>query len=94
MRGVDNPTLAEGSGQNNAFLSATFGWNDFALAAVLTANQAKTMALMILSFRGPEGVFWGPMAAGATLSIAPPILLMLILQKWMVRGLTMGATKG
>ena len=33
-------------------------------------------------------------ALGSTLSIAPPVLLMLILQKWMVRGLTMGATKG
>ena len=77
-----------------AAFSFIFAWNDFALAAVLTANQAKTMPLMILSFRGPEGVLWGPMAAGATLSIAPPILLMLILQKWMVRGLTMGATKG
>ena len=49
---------------------------------------------MILSFQSPEGTFWEPMAAGATLSIAPPVLLMLILQKWMVRGLTMGATKG
>jgi multiple sugar transport system permease protein len=77
-----------------AAFSFIFAWNDFALAAVLTTSQAKTMPLMILSFQGPEGTFWGPMAAGATLSIAPPVLLMLILQKWMVRGLTMGATKG
>ncbi len=77
-----------------AAFSFIFAWNDFALAAVLTANQAKTIPLLILSFQGPEGTFWGPMAAGATLSIAPPVLLMLILQKWMVRGLTMGATKG
>ncbi len=71
-----------------------FSWNDFALAAVLTTSNAKTMPMMIFSFRGPEGVDWGPMAAGATLAIAPPVIMMLFLQKWMVRGLTMGATKG
>jgi len=50
--------------------------------------------MMIFYFRGPEGVVWGPMAAAATLAIAPPVILMLFLQKWMVRGLTMGSTKG
>ena len=77
-----------------AAFSFILAWNDFALAAVLTTSQAKTVPLMILSFRSPEGVFWGPMAAAATLAIAPPVLLMLFLQKWMVRGLTLGATKG
>lgn len=71
-----------------------FAWNDFALAAVITTSNAKTMPMMIFSFRGPEGVVWGPMAAGATMAIAPPVILLLFLQKWMVRGLTMGATKG
>lgn len=46
------------------------------------------------SFQVPQGIVWGPMAAGATPPIAPPVLLMLILQKWMVRGLPLGATKG
>jgi multiple sugar transport system permease protein len=69
-------------------------WNDFALAAVLTTSQAKTLPLMILSFQGPEGTAWGPMAAGATVAITPPVLLLLISQRWMVKGLTLGATKG
>ncbi len=71
-----------------------FSWNDFAIAAVLTSSNAQTMPMMILTFRAPEGTDWGPMAAAATLTIAPPIILMLLFQKWMVKGLTMGATKG
>ena len=77
-----------------AAFSFILAWNDFALAVVLTTSQAKTLPLLIQSFQGPEGTFWGPMAAGATIAIAPPVILLLIAQNWMVKGLTMGAAKG
>lgn len=71
-----------------------FSWNDFAIAAVLTSSEARTLPMMIFTFRSPEGAVWGPMAAAAVVSVTPPLVLMLVFQRWMVKGLTMGATKG
>lgn len=71
----------------------TFAWTDFALAAVLTSSRAQTLPLFVDSFQSPEGVAWGPMAAGAVLAIAPPILVLAVGKRWLVSGLTLGAGK-
>jgi ABC-type glycerol-3-phosphate transport system permease component len=50
--------------------------------------------MVILSFQTPEGIAWGQMTAMATIAMLPPMILVLLTQRWMVRGLTMGAVKG
>lgn len=74
-----------------AFLLA---WNDFTLALVLTARESKTLPLMVMSFFTAEGVAWGPMSAAVTIALTPPVLFVLLLQRYLARGLTMGAVKG
>ncbi len=74
-----------------AFLLA---WNDFALALILTSRQAKTLPLMVMAFFTSEGVEWGPMAAAVTVALLPPILFVILMQKHLAKGLTMGAVKG
>lgn len=71
-----------------------FAWNDFAIASVLSTGRARTLPMVILSFKTPEGIAWGQMTAMATIAMLPPMILVLLTQRWMVRGLTMGAVKG
>lgn len=69
-------------------------WNDFALALMLTSGNVKTMPLMVLSFLTAEGIEYGPMTAASTLALLPPIVFVIFAQKYLARGLTMGAVKG
>jgi len=87
------PLIAPGMAASSvyAFLLA---WNDFALALILTSRQAKTLPLMVMAFFTSEGVEWGPMAAAVTVALLPPILFVILMQKHLAKGLTMGAVKG
>jgi len=70
-----------------------FSWNEFAFALNLTGENAKTLPVFVLSFDTSRGIAWGPMAASAVLVVAPVIMLAMIFQRWLVSGLTLGATK-
>ena len=70
-----------------------FAWNEFLLAMVFTRAEAMTLPLGIGGFIGTEQIFWGPLTASATLAAIPPVVLALIFQRYMVRGLTFGAVK-
>ena len=74
-----------------AFLLA---WNDFAIALILTAKEARTMPLMVVSFITEEGILWGPMSAAATLALLPPVIFVILTHHHLARGLTMGGVKG
>lgn len=69
-------------------------WNDFAMALMLTSRNVKTMPLMVLSFLTAEGIEYGPMTAAATIALIPPVIFVIFAQKYLARGLTMGAVKG
>ena len=72
-----------------------FTWNDFQIALFLTRAKAKTLPQLALSFQTiEEGVVWGPMAAGGTLIMIPMILFVLLAQKYIIKGSTLGAVKG
>jgi multiple sugar transport system permease protein len=70
------------------------GWNQFFFALVLASARAKTLPLEASSFISDYAVEWGPIAAMGSLLIIPPILAVLLLQKRLVRGLTLGGVKG
>jgi multiple sugar transport system permease protein len=46
------------------------------------------------SFFTLQGILWGPVAAAATISVAPMLIFVLVMQRYMVRGLTFGAVRG
>jgi multiple sugar transport system permease protein len=69
-------------------------WNDFQIAFFLSAKYAKTLPLHALTFITESGIYWGPMSAFGSLVIFPAILYAYYCQKYITRGLTMGAIKG
>lgn len=69
-------------------------WNEFALALFLTTVRARTMPTMVTLFLSVQGVVWGEMAAVGVVATAPMVIFALLVQKYLVRGLTLGAVRG
>ncbi len=68
-------------------------WNELTFALALTFSNAQTVTLSIASFRGYGHMDWGAMAASAMIATFPMIVLALFAQRYIVRGLTLGAVK-
>lgn len=77
-----------------AIFCLLFSWNEFLFAYILTRDAARTITVGVESFFTLRGILWGPVAAAATISVAPMLVFVLILQRYMVRGLTFGAVRG
>ena len=70
-----------------------FSWNEFLFALILTGFETRTIPVALIGFQSSIGVRWGEMAAGGFLAIVPVMIFTLILQGFLVRGLTAGAVK-
>ena len=69
-------------------------WNGFLIPLVLTNFNAVTAPVGMMSYAtSDEQVVWGIIAAGATLTVAPVLLLAFTLNRFLLRGLTAGAIK-
>lgn len=70
-------------------------WNDFLLPLVVTlANPAiRTLSVGLYAFRGEQFIDWTGMAAAATISVVPVVVLFILLQRYFINGLS-GAVKG
>ena len=76
-----------------AILNFIGGWNEFLFALILTSRDIQTTPVAAAGFSTNKGILWGEMAAvGVTASI-PVIVFALIVQKRLVRGLTLGAVQ-
>jgi multiple sugar transport system permease protein len=71
-----------------------FAWNEFMFAFMLGGQQVKTLPVAVPELITIQGVRWGPMDIVGKLSLIPVMLAVFLLQKHIVRGLTMGAVKG
>jgi len=69
-------------------------WNEFFFARLLTITSAVTLPLGILQLTSMYATEWGRIAAFAMLIIAPVLIIAFATQKYLVRGMTMGALKG
>jgi raffinose/stachyose/melibiose transport system permease protein len=69
-------------------------WNDFLLPLVLTLSRPdlRTLAVGMYAFRGEFYVDWSGMAAAASISLLPVILVFLFMQRYFVEGIA-GAVK-
>jgi len=77
-----------------ALFSFTLSWNEFLYALVLTTNQyARTATVGINTMVAEDVFYWGMMMAASVIAAAPPVLMYLFSQKWVVGGLTLGAVK-
>ena len=75
-------------------LSFIFSWNNFMFALVLTGSGTKTLPLAVFNFVSYASIDWGAIMAATVVMTLPIIVIALFLQKYIVSGLTAGATKG
>ncbi|MEU9825181.1 carbohydrate ABC transporter permease [Micromonospora chersina] len=75
-------------------LSFIFSWNNFLFALVLSGADTKTLPVAIFDFVGYASIDWGGLMAAATVVTLPIMVIALFVQKYVVSGLTAGATKG
>jgi len=76
-----------------AFLTTVFSWNDFLFGLVLMGSAKMPVTVGMLSFQIYSKVQWNLMAVGAVIACLPPLILAVFFQKYLVRGLTLGAIK-
>lgn len=78
-----------------AILSFRFSWNEFILPVVLS-NKPDSMLFQVAlyQFISLYRIDWGYLTAGINIAIIPVVILMLIFQKRMIKGLTLGAVRG
>jgi multiple sugar transport system permease protein len=78
-----------------AVFVVVFSWNEFLFAFIFTATKAKTTPLVISEMIGSiDGVDWGILFAASTVQLAPVLLFVVFMNRYLVAGLTAGATKG
>lgn len=83
------------SGLGATFIySIILSWNEYFFALVLTSVNAQTLPASITSFMSVYGLMWGQMCAAGTIIMLPILFFVFVMQKQLVRGLSMGAVKG
>ncbi|MGF2948688.1 carbohydrate ABC transporter permease [Microbacterium alcoholitolerans] len=75
-------------------LSMIFSWNNFLFALVLSGATTKTLPAAIFNFISYASIDWGGLMAAAVVITVPVMLISLFMQRYIVSGLTGGATKG
>jgi multiple sugar transport system permease protein len=71
-----------------------FAWNEFLLASMLTSQEAKTLPVIAANAIKPKAIAWGLASAAGVMMSLPVVVLVLLMQRYLVRGLTLGAVKG
>ena len=86
------PLVAPGIG---AFvvLCILFAWNDFLFAAIIGSGGAKTLPVATRELVQPQNIQWGAIMAAGVVTTLPMMLLGLVIRRYLVTGLTMGAVK-
>ena len=77
-----------------AILNGIWMWNELAIAIGLTFSEAHPITLGVAQFRGYASKDWGGMTASSILALIPMIFFVIIAQKHIVKGLTLGSLKG
>jgi multiple sugar transport system permease protein len=77
-----------------SILSFIFSWNNFLFALVLSNQSTRTLPVAIVNFTSYAAVDWGGLMAAAVIITVPVMIIALFAQRYVVSGLTAGATKG
>ncbi|MEM7047514.1 MAG: carbohydrate ABC transporter permease [Pseudomonadota bacterium] len=84
---------ARGGLSATAVLCFIFSWTEFLFVLTLTQTGLKTVPVVSSTFATSTGTAWGNMAALGTASILPAFVFILLVQRHLVRGLTLGSLK-
>ena len=74
-------------------LSLVLTWNEYFFAALLTSTHANTLPVMVASQTGSQGISWWSMAALAWAAILPLIVIGVVLERYIIKGMAAGAVK-
>lgn len=74
-------------------LSLVLTWNEYFFAALLTSTYANTLPVMVASQTGSQGISWWSMAALSFAAILPLIVIGVVLERYLIKGMTAGAVK-
>lgn len=77
-----------------ALLAFIFAWNNFVFALILGSSDVQPVTVGALAFVTASGIQYGQIAAGLVLSVIPTFVLALVMQRYLVEGLSLGAVKG
>ncbi len=77
-----------------AILGVIASWNNFIFSLVIAGNSTRTLPVAIFNFVSYDSLNWGGLTAASSLITLPVLLMAFLVQKHIVRGLTIGALKG
>ena len=77
-----------------AIFAFLLGWNEFLFSLILSGPESRTLPVMVSGFETDRGIRWGQLSSAAISIMLPVVVVALVLQRHIVKGLTMGAVKG
>ena len=77
-----------------AVFTFVFAWNDFIFALVLTRTEVITFPVQLTHYFGGQSNFWSKIAAMSVLGTLPIFVAVTLMQRFLVRGISLGAVKG
>lgn len=78
----------------SAILAFIFSWNNFIFALVLSTNDTKTLPMAVFNFISYTEINWPSLMAAAVMITLPILIISMVLQRYVIAGLTAGAVKG
>jgi multiple sugar transport system permease protein len=77
-----------------AVLCLVFSWNDYAFASTFSGPDSQTLPIAASQLVTQTEIDWGQLTAIGTIVVAPMIVVGLVVRRWLVTGLTLGAVTG
>lgn len=77
-----------------SLMSFILSWNNFMFALVLSGEKTKTLPIAIFNFMSYAEINWGGLMAAAVIITLPILMISLLVQKYIISGVTAGAVKG
>jgi len=77
-----------------AIFTFVFAWNDFIFALVLTRTEVATYTVQVTHYFGGQSNFWAKISAMSVLGTVPIFIVVAFMQRYLVRGISLGAVKG
>jgi multiple sugar transport system permease protein len=78
----------------SAIICFAFAWNEYLFASILTNRDWKPYPMMVAGTDSVRGIMFNFVSTRMIIAVALPVLLSLLVQRYIVRGLTFGAVKG
>ena len=77
-----------------AVFTFVFAWNEFIFALILTRTEVITFPVQLTHYMGGQSNFWSKISAMSVLGTLPVFIAVTLLQRYLVRGISLGAVKG